>query len=303
MKTHVYLNPMSPDGTPGEVKEIQINDEGPRQFMAPVSYVANDAERAKLRKAVLDAETNLLRAQSGGGVSPTELLRFESAVKIAKRDLDVAEDPRRQQRLREGGVGRDDAPPPAQQSAPSSAQFAEIVDYTQQSAPVSEEVKALRAKVAEAVKALGELRASGAAATKIMRAEEAVRLLKDELASAEFGKGTGGTRDQAPPTTDPPLRTKRIGEAPTVGKNSQSFAELKASVTAAVAEPKVKGKKESGLARWIREVWTPEQERRLLEKFRQGETTIAETAARPAQSTHSAGVCCAGKYRCEKCAA
>jgi hypothetical protein len=279
MRSHVFLNPMSPDGTPGEVREIQVSEE-PVQFLAPVSYASNDAERDRIRKAVSQAETDLLRAQSRGA-SPTELLRYESAVRIAKRDLDQAEDPGRRQRARETGIGRDDIPP--------ASHYAPIVPYFVRQSAVSDELKA---KVKAAVDALEKAISAEAPEAEIEKLEENLRVLREQLQHPEQAL-----------RSDPP-RKDRIGERPTGSKNT--LAEFAAKIKAAVEPPKpaTPPKKESGLARWIREVWEPQQAKRMLEKLRDGGATVpVETAAPSAPSTHSAGSCCSGKYLCASCAA
>ena len=177
----VYLESMTPDGKAGAVKEV-VYDDAPQMYLEPVPYFSsNDAELDALKKKVAQAETDLRHAQSRG-LTPTELLRFEQAIKAAKVELDQAEDPARRQRARETGYGGDDVPPPARQSE-DPRRFAEPVAYF--AAPVSDELKELRKKLAEAEKALGVARASGSAA-QITKLEETVRSLKEELEAAEL---------------------------------------------------------------------------------------------------------------------
>jgi len=290
MRTHVFLTPMSADGTPGEVKEISYNEER-AQFLEPLPYWSvNDADLAKLRAAVSDAETALRHAKSKKA-SDAEITKLETAVVSAKRELDIVQYELRRQRQRQqigadSPFSRNAAEPPS-----TTAQFAEPVAYF--AAPLSEEVKQLRAKVAEAVKSLGELRASGASATSIMRAEETLRSLKEELASLEFGKPTG-TRDQAPrldpPRAIPPLKS-------TVGKNTQSLAEMVASVTAGVAALPTRVAKKTTVAwdNYLRD-FDSKQAKRALDQLLRGETT-AVTAA------HGENICCSGQYLCPKCRA
>jgi hypothetical protein len=236
-RSHVFLTPATKDKA-GEVVELEYDSE-PVQYLSPVSpYAANDAELTKLRAAVSQAETDLRHAQSRG-LTPTELMRYESALESARSELDAAEDPHRRQRARETGIGRDDVPPPSARQSEDPRQFMEPVPYFTRQSAVSDELKELRKKVAEAVKALGEARAAGASATQIMRMEESVRSLKEELAQAEFGKAGGGSTDQAP-RTDPP-RAERIGKAPTAGKNAASWdkhlRDLDAKLLANVLRP------------------------------------------------------------------
>lgn len=133
-RSHVFLTPATKDKA-GEVVELEYNSE-PVQYLSPVSpYAANDAERDRLRKAVSQAETDLRHAESRR-LTPTELLRYEMALTSARAELDAAEYPHRQQRQREGGIGRDDVPPARQ-----SEQFAPVVPYFTRQSAVSERVK------------------------------------------------------------------------------------------------------------------------------------------------------------------
>lgn len=127
MRSHVFLTPMSPDGKPGELVEVQFNDEGPRQFAEPVSpWAVNDAELSKLRTAVSDAETALRHAisrKAGSG----EVSRLEMALTTAKRDLDTVEYELRRQRQRQQ-IGADS--PFSRNEAPTvknARTFAELV--------------------------------------------------------------------------------------------------------------------------------------------------------------------------------
>lgn len=98
MRTHVFLTPMSPDGTPGEVREIQINEE-PAQFLEPVNpYTGSDL--SKLRTAVADARTALRHAVSKKA-GPAEVTRLDKALTTAQRELDTVEYELRRQRQRE----------------------------------------------------------------------------------------------------------------------------------------------------------------------------------------------------------
>jgi hypothetical protein len=268
------------------VREIQYPDAAPAQFAEPVSYVSNDAERDRLRAAVSAAENDLLHAQ-GRSISPIELLRYESAVRIAKRDLDQVEDPYRRQRARETGIGRDNAPP--------AQLFMEPVPYFSRNDDAASDE--LKAKVKAAVDALEKAISAEAPQEEIAKLQENLRVLREQLQHPEQAL-----------RSDPP-RKERIGEQPTGSKNT--LAEFAAAVKAAVEPPKPTveppkpaKKKESGLAKWIREVWEPMQAKRMLEKLRgSGATVPVETAAPSAPSTHSAGSCCSGKYLCASCAA
>ena len=88
MRTHVFLTPMSPDGKPGEVKEIVYNDEAPRQFVAPVSYFA---EHDSHTRAELETERDALLAQlpklKGGARS-----KADHRIRVLEREIRAAID-------------------------------------------------------------------------------------------------------------------------------------------------------------------------------------------------------------------
>jgi hypothetical protein len=104
MKSHVYLESMTPDGKVGAVKEI-LYDDAPQQYLEPIPYfTANDAALDKIRKAVAAAETELRHAESRNAPA-TDIMRLEQALVSAKAELAAAERPRRQlfgYRLRDG---------------------------------------------------------------------------------------------------------------------------------------------------------------------------------------------------------
>lgn len=132
MKTQ-YLTPATKDA-PGQLIEVQHSDGGqqqfltpggelvtrkrvavqssaPQQYAEPVPYFAeNFAEVAELRAKVqqADAALRLARARKS---QPKEVARLEAELQSAKDALDAAEYPKREQRKRESGTGRDDAPP------------------------------------------------------------------------------------------------------------------------------------------------------------------------------------------------
>lgn len=115
MSIRTILTPATP-GRPGEVVALEYRSEPP-MFLAPVPYFsANDADVARLRTKLAAAETDLRHAESRNAPA-TELMRLEQAVRSVRQELDQAESPRRQQRRRETGAGRDDVPPqPAKNS-------------------------------------------------------------------------------------------------------------------------------------------------------------------------------------------
>lgn len=125
MRSHVFLTPMTADGTAGEVKEIVYN-EGPQMYAEPVPYwSANDAVLAKLKARVAEAETDLTHAISKN--APTlDIQRLESTLAGLKAELDQAEMPRREQRQRKTGIGRDDAPHPPSARQSLSALVASV---------------------------------------------------------------------------------------------------------------------------------------------------------------------------------
>jgi hypothetical protein len=133
MKTQ-YLTPATKDA-PGQLIEVQHSDGGqqqfltpdgqlvtaqattavqsnaPQQYAEPVPYFAeNLAEVAELRAKVQQAEAALRLAQARKSQA-MEVARLEAELQSAKDELDAAEYPKREQRKRESGTGRDDAPP------------------------------------------------------------------------------------------------------------------------------------------------------------------------------------------------
>jgi hypothetical protein len=104
-KSLVYLESMSPDGTPGAVREVEY-DETPSQYLEPVPYFAsNDATLDAARKKVATAETELRHAVSRNAPA-TEIMRLEETLRSLKVELDATQSPRRQQRARETGIGQ-----------------------------------------------------------------------------------------------------------------------------------------------------------------------------------------------------
>jgi hypothetical protein len=115
-KALVFLTPATKDKA-GEVIELQYESE-PVKYLEPVSpYASNDeaAELSKLKARVVETETALRHALSKNAPA-LEIQRLEGTLAGLKAELDQAEMPRRKQRQRETGIGRDDAPPPARQT-------------------------------------------------------------------------------------------------------------------------------------------------------------------------------------------
>ena len=101
MRSHVFLTPMTPDGKPGEVRELIFNDQAPREFIAPVSpWAVNEKQLGDLRTAVTEAETALRHAKSRRA-SSAEIKRLEKAVTSAKHELNIVEYELRLKRQRE----------------------------------------------------------------------------------------------------------------------------------------------------------------------------------------------------------
>ena len=91
-------------------KAVAHNAKDPQEFAAPTPYfTANDKNVSDLRAQVAKAEAALRHAQSRG-LSSLQLRRFEDALEAVRRELREAEEPRREQRARETGIGRDDTP-------------------------------------------------------------------------------------------------------------------------------------------------------------------------------------------------
>lgn len=89
MRTRVYLDPMSPDGKPGEVREMQYNEEdGVRSVMAPVPYTAT----APATRAEMEAERDALLAEIPnlkGGPAQKADFRLRVLEREIRRALDM----------------------------------------------------------------------------------------------------------------------------------------------------------------------------------------------------------------------
>jgi hypothetical protein len=90
VRSHFFLTPMSPDGTPGVVREVLVNDEGPQQFVAPVPYfAAHDA--AATTTAELEKERDALLAElsklKGGARS-----KADHRIRVLEREIRAALD-------------------------------------------------------------------------------------------------------------------------------------------------------------------------------------------------------------------
>jgi hypothetical protein len=107
MRNHVFLTPMTPDGKPGEVREIQLSDPGVRKFVAPVSYFATHDETAssvEVQKQI-DALLVELPKLKGGARSKADhqlrLLERELRRAVDAEETDRRNSEREQERKRQ----------------------------------------------------------------------------------------------------------------------------------------------------------------------------------------------------------
>jgi hypothetical protein len=180
MRTHVYLTPMAPDGTPGEVKEMQVSDEAP-QYLEP--YAEND-DTAKLRHQVHEAQSKLQHAKARGkGVAEAQKA-LEDAKSAAGKAHRGQQQARTQQRT---GVDYG-APSPFSRD---TRQFMEPVPYFTRNdydgndttgRTFDDEVDdELEAKILAAVEALETAQSDGASWAEVLRLEAALKVLRDQL--------------------------------------------------------------------------------------------------------------------------
>jgi hypothetical protein len=88
---------------------VQANER--QQYAAPTAYwTGNATDVGELRARVAKAEAELRHARARSAPS-SQLAKLEGALRSLKAELDAAEQPKRDQRKREGGTGSDDAPP------------------------------------------------------------------------------------------------------------------------------------------------------------------------------------------------
>jgi len=90
MRSHVFLTPMSPDGTPGEVKEIQFSDPGQQMFAAFVPYFATQDATTRSSLEVqkeIDAVAAELPKLKGGRRS-----KADHQLRLLERELRLARD-------------------------------------------------------------------------------------------------------------------------------------------------------------------------------------------------------------------
>lgn len=225
-RTHTFLTPMSPDGTPGEVREIQVSDDAP-QFLAPVSYNEDAAapDLKKLRRDLHETQIALAHAKARRA-TPAEIAKLETAFEAAKTAAGAAH--RDQQRARiQQRTGTDyGAPSPfsRQQLATDSRQFAEVVSYvdTESASNVDEGDYAddlsddeLEAAIKKAVDDLKKAQSAGRPWSEILRLEAALKVLRDQLPNPS-----------APPavTTTAPPRVKKIERPGPTQSTGQSAA-------------------------------------------------------------------------------
>jgi hypothetical protein len=264
MKTHVYLNPMSPDGTPGEVKEIQVSDEAPKYLEPAANDSASDL--GNLRHQVLVARSALARAKARGkGVAQAQKALEDAQAAVGKLHYD-----HQQQRQRQK-TGGDHPFAPAASSGTS--QFMPVRDYSAEregdlespSEEMSEEQ--LTAQILAAVEALETAMSNGAPWSEMLRLEATLKGLRDQLENPS-----------APPkdtTAAPPRKSHIERPAPT-------------QPTGQAAAPAVKTKDRAGWVRFLR-AFDARQAKRV--------------PGRASSAAHAQNVCCEGKYKCAKCQA
>ena len=123
-RSHVYLDPMTPDGKPGAAKEIEYDD-GAQQFLAPVSYAEND-DVAKLRANVHTARAKLQHAKARGiGVAEAE-----KALEDASAAAGTAHYRQQQERQQQRIGGDAGAMDPFSRQSDDKRQFMPVQDYS-----------------------------------------------------------------------------------------------------------------------------------------------------------------------------
>jgi len=286
-RSHVYLDPMTPDGKPGEVKEIEYDGAGSQQFLAPVSYAEND-DLGKLRAQVHVARAKLHHAKSRG-VGVDEAQKALEAASAAASTAHYTQQKAREQQRTGADTGAAD---PFSRQSTDTRQFMPVRDYSAEregdlespSEELSEEQ--LEAAIVKAVDALEQAQSNGATPTEMLRLEAALKILRDQLENPS-----------APPaqTTAAPPRKKHITQpTPDQGPASQAAA----PAAAAPAAPKKKPTKAETKAGW-------DQHLSDLDEQLKARALVAvypprpETTAKP--SRHAQNVCCVGKYLCPEC--
>lgn len=265
MKTiKTFLSPMSPDGkNAGDIFGIQFDDDEAPKYLEP--FVENDST-GKLRHQLHEAQAALRHAKSkGSGVA-----QAQKNLEAAKAAMDAAH--------REMQKGRDQQKTGIDHGAPSpfsrdTRQFMEPVSYADNDYDDNDEADdaddddALQAKILAAVSAMEKAQSDGKPQSEVLRLAEVVRVLREQLKTP--------LRE-----TDPP-RKSRIDQNPGGEKDT----------TAIVAPfPGAKKLPDSGpKAKWG--------------SFFAGLDARLSAKRKALRATHSADVCCTGKYLCAKCQA
>jgi hypothetical protein len=210
MRTHVYLESMAPDGTPGAVKEIQVSDEAP-QYLEPLA--AND-DLGKLRANVHEARAKLQHAKARGkGVAEAQ-----KAFETAKSALDKLHYDQKQERQRQRTGGDHPFAPQSE----DTRMFMEPVSYADNDYDGNdttgrtfddESDHELEAKILAAVTAIETAQSNGASWAEILKLEQSLKVLRDQLPNSS-----------APPkdTTAPPRREHIERPAPPQGRAGQA---------------------------------------------------------------------------------
>jgi hypothetical protein len=302
MKSHVYLDPMTPDGKPGEVREIQVNDAAP-QFLAPVSYADND-DLGKLRHNVHTAAAKLQHAKARGVGVPQAQRAHEDAKTAAGKAHYEQQKARTQQK-----TGIDfGAPSPFSRD---TRQFAEVVDYSvdndydDNDEADDADDDALQAKISALVAEMEQAVSDGRPEAEVQKLADAIKVLREQLQTplreqdpprkSHIRQNPGGEKDTTAITAPFP------GAKP-LRDSGQSLREFAAAVAAAVGDPPPKKKKPTEAERkaeWKK--YLDDLDKRLAAKALAA--VYQPLADKPAKATHARNVtvCCEGAYKCDEC--
>jgi hypothetical protein len=277
MKSRVYLDPMSPDGTPGEVRELQVNDGAP-QFLAPVSYAEND-DLGKLRHNVHTAAAALRHAKARGtGVAQAQKAHEDAKTAAGKAHYE-------QQKARtQQKTGIDfGAPSPFSRD---TRQFAEVVDYSVDNVDEGDYADdlsddELEAAIKKAVDDLEQAQSNGATPTEMEKLSEALRVLRAQLPNPSAPVFPAAPRKSQIGPDSPGSKPASQEAAPAVKKKKPTKAETKAGWDSHLAE----------------------LDRRLAKRALASVYPTAKPATSPATHARNASVCCEGQYKCSRCKA
>jgi hypothetical protein len=289
MKTSVVVLTPATNNKAGECVELEY-ESGPVQFLAPVSYAAND-DLGKLRHDEHVAAA-ALRHGKARGAKAAEIAKLQSAFEAAKSAVDKIHLQMQKQRQAE----KTGESPFARQSEDHRV-FAEVVDYSRNvdegDYDDDQSDALLEAQIRAAVTALEEAQSNGASPAKMKKLADALKALRDQLPNPS-----------APPaaTTAPVPRRSSVPEdragaetgaieAPFPGakKLRDSGPAWKASRSAAA--PAVK---KTGWVQFLSDL-DDRLAQRALAAFRPGGAF--------APAAHAKNVCCEGAYKCARCRA